>query len=151
MSDLSLWGEGLRGLAPLREATVYTQVFRSVIAEILAPKSPNLGDFKLKFRVQSPPILMSHCVGRVPRLKASDVGGFRGLKDLKRSDTDLCVHGRLREEGKLAAHRVSSFDFIKISKWCSPIDGKSIVGHGSLKPFGKEVEFGSPLLELQAV
>ena len=44
--------------------------------------------------VQSHPILMSHCVGRVPRLKASDVGGFGGLKDLKRSDTGLCVHGR---------------------------------------------------------
>jgi len=55
------------------------------------------------------------------------------------------------DEGRLVAHRVSSFDFIRISRWCSPIDGKSIVGHGSLKLFGKEVEFGSPLLELQGV
>jgi hypothetical protein len=45
------------------------------------------------YLVQSPPILMSHCVGRVPRLKASDVGNLGGISRLKRIYEDLCVHG----------------------------------------------------------
>jgi len=51
------------------------------------------------YLVQSPPILMSHCVGRVPRLKASDVGDLGGISRLKRSDEDLCVHGSSRGRG----------------------------------------------------
>jgi hypothetical protein len=49
------------------------------------------------YLVQSPPILMSHCVGRVPRLKASDVGDLGGISRLKRSDEDLCIHGSPQE------------------------------------------------------
>jgi hypothetical protein len=51
------------------------------------------------YLVQKPPILMSHCVGRVPRLKASDVGDLGGISRLKRSYEDLCVHGSLWEKG----------------------------------------------------
>ncbi len=41
---------------------------------------------------------MSHCVGRVPRLKASDVGDLGGISRLKRSYEDLWIHGSPKGE-----------------------------------------------------
>jgi hypothetical protein len=70
------------------------------------PKSPILGDFEMKrgfrgqaiYLAQSPPILMSHCVGRVPRLKASDVGDLGDISRLKRI-YGTCVYTVARRRG----------------------------------------------------